>query len=244
MPVALVADDAVAVLEAALGRRVGGSLDMFSVYALKASHEALAQAGLIGERLGARAGAVIGNSTGGVRTLEKAFERFFGLRTGKIHPLTVPRLMGSAAVSAVAMEFGVTGPVFTTSSACSSSGHAIVQGAMLINAGMADVVIAGGTEAMCAPSGIRVWEGLQAMSETACRPFSAGRDGMVAGDGAAALILERESHATARGATPIATLAGMGQSSDAFHWTQPSLEGAIAAMAPAVEGAGLAAEDE
>ena len=244
MPVALVADDAVAVLEAALGRRVGGSLDMFSVYALKASHEALAQAGLIGERLGARAGAVIGNSIGGVRTLEKAFERFFGLRTGKIHPLTVPRLMGSAAVSAVAMEFGVTGPVFTTSSACSSSGHAIVQGAMLINAGMADVVIAGGTEAMCAPSGIRVWEGLQAMSETACRPFSAGRDGMVAGDGAAALILERESHATARGATPIATLAGMGQSSDAFHWTQPSLEGAIAAMAPAVEAAGLAAEDE
>ena len=244
MPVALVEGDAIGVLEAAIGRRVGGSLDLFSVYALKAAHEALAQAGLLGERLGARTGAVIGNSIGGVRTLEKAFERFFGVRTGKIHPLTVPRLMGSAAVSAIAMEFGVTGPVFTTSSACSSSGHAIMQGAMLIQAGLADVVIAGGTEAMCAPSGIRVWEGLQAMSETGCRPFSAGRDGMVAGDGAAALILERESHAAARGAAAIATLAGMGQSSDAFHWTQPSLEGAIAAMAPAVGAADLAAENE
>ena len=249
MPVALVEGDAVGALETALGRRVGGSLDLFSVYALKAAHEALAHAGLTGEgqsglRLGARTGVVIGNSIGGVRTLEKAYERFFGQRTGKIHPLTVPRLMGSAAVSAVAMEFGVTGPVFTTSSACSSSGHAILQGAMLIHAGMADQVIVGGTEGMCAPSGIRVWEGLQAMSETACRPFSAGRDGMVAGDGAAALILERESHAAKRGATPIATLAGMGQSSDAFHWTQPSLEGAIAAMAPAVEAAGLLGEDE
>ena len=244
MPVALVEGDAVGVLEAALGRRVGASLDLFSVYALKAAHEALAQAGLTSERLGGRAGAVIGNSIGGVRTLEKAYERFFGARTGKIHPLTVPRLMGSAAVSAIAMEFGITGPVFTTSSACSSSGHAILQGALLLHAGAADVMVVGGTEAMCAPGGIRVWEGLQAMSETACRPFSAGRDGMVAGDGAAALILERESHAAARGAAPIATLAGMGQSSDAFHWTQPSLEGAIAAMAPAVEAAGLAAEDE
>jgi nodulation protein E len=152
--------------------------------------------------------------------------------------------MGSAAVSAIAMEFGVTGPVFTTSSACSSSGHAIAQGAMLIGAGMADMAIVGGTEAMCSPGGVRVWEGLQAMSEVACRPFSAGRDGMVAGDGAAVLVIERESHAAARGAAPIAVLAGTGQSSDAFHWTQPSLEGAMAAMRPACEAAGLLDEEE
>ncbi|HTX51203.1 MAG TPA: beta-ketoacyl-[acyl-carrier-protein] synthase family protein [Caulobacteraceae bacterium] len=243
-PVALIEEDAVPALEAALGRRVGASLDLFSVFALKAAHEALAQAGLVGAPLGPRSGAVLGNSIGGVRTLEKAYERFYGLRSGKIHPLTVPRLMGSAAVSAIAMEFGVTGPVFTTSSACSSSGHAIAQGAMLIQAGMADMVVVGGTEGMCAPGGIRVWEGLQAMSETACRPFSAGRDGMVAGDGAAALVIERESTAAARGARPIAYLAGAGQSSDAFHWTQPALEGAVSAIRQAVDAAGLLADEE
>ena len=243
-PVALIEENAVAALEAALGRRVGASLDLFSIFALKAAHEALTQAGLVGKPLGPRSGAVLGNSIGGVRTLEKAYERFYGLRSGKIHPLTVPRLMGSAAVSAVAMEFGVNGPVFTTSSACSSSGHAIAQGAMLIHAGMADTVVVGGTEAMCAPGGILVWEGLQAMSQVACRPFSAGRDGMVAGDGAATLVIEREGVAAARGARPLAYLAGVGQSSDAFHWTQPALDGAVSAIRQAVDAAGLLADDE
>ncbi|HEY3800053.1 MAG TPA: beta-ketoacyl-[acyl-carrier-protein] synthase family protein [Caulobacteraceae bacterium] len=244
MPVAFVDDGVMAAAEQALGRRIGASLDLFTVFALKAAQEALAQAGLTEKPLGPRFGAVLGNGIGGVRTLEKAYERFFGARTGKIHPLTVPRLMISAAVSGVAMEFGITGPVFTTSSACASSGHAIAQGAMLIQAGMADAVVVGGTEAMCSPGGIRVWEGLQAMSESACRPFSAGRDGMVAGDGAAALVLERENHAKARGAKVLAVLAGVGQSSDAFHWTQPALEGALSAMRMAADQAGLGADDE
>jgi len=238
-PAALVKGDAVAALETALGRRIGGSLDPFAIYALLAAHEALAQAGLLGAPLGSRAAVVMGNGIGGLQTLEKAYERFFGLKATKVHPLTVPRVMVSAPVSAIAMEFGATGPVFATSSACASSGHAVAQGAALIAAGLADIAVVGGSEAMASPAGMRSWEGLQAMSPTTCRPFSSGRDGMIIGEGGAALVLERQSSARARGAPALATWAGAGLSSDAFHWTQPSLEGTMAAMRQACEPAGL-----
>jgi nodulation protein E len=241
---ALVKGDPIASLEAALGRRIGGSLDPFAAYPLKAAYEALAQAGLLGERLGPRAAVVMGNGIGGMHTLEKAYDKFFGVRVGKIHPLTIPRVMVSAPASAIAMEFGVNGPVFATSSACASSGHAIAQGASLIDQGLADVAIVGGSEAMASPGGIRSWEGLQATSEVTCRPFSAGRDGMIVGDGAAALVLERASHAKARGATPLAEYLGAGMSSDAFHLTQPSLDGPVAAMRQACEPAGFFKADQ
>jgi nodulation protein E len=239
VPAALVSPEANAVLEAALGRKVGNSLDPFAAYALKAAHEALSQAGLVGTPLGPRAGVVMGNGIGGANTMEKGFERLFGLKANKVHPLTVPRIMVSAAVSAIAMEFGVNGPVFATSSACASAGHAIAQGAGLIASGLADVVVVGGSEASASPSGIRSWEGLQAMSPTTCRPFSAGRDGMIIGDGASALVLERESHAAARGAKVLGYFLGAGLTSDAFHLTQPSLEGTLSAMRQACELAGF-----
>lgn len=238
-PVALVKGDAHAALEAALERRVGASFDVFSIYALKATHEALAQAGLLGERLGGRTAVIMGNGVGGLHTQEKAYEKFYGLRGGKVHPMTVPRAMMSAPASAIAMEWGATGAVFATSSACASSGHAIAQGAGLIALGMADVAIVGGSEAMATPGGMKSWEALQATSDTTCRPFSIGRDGMTIGEGGAALVIERLSHAEARGARPIATLAGFGQTSDAFHWTQPSLEGPVASMRQACEAAGI-----
>ncbi|MFI4935412.1 MAG: beta-ketoacyl-[acyl-carrier-protein] synthase family protein [Caulobacterales bacterium] len=243
-PVAWVKGDALGRLEALLGRRIGNSLDPFALYALMAAREAIEQAGLLGAPLGPRAAAVMGNGIGGLVTLEKAYERFFGLKTPKVHPLTVPRVMVSAPVSAIAMEFGVTGPVFATSSACSSSGHAIAQGASLIAQGLADIAIVGGSEAMASPAGLRSWEGLQAMSSTTCRPFSAGRDGMIIGDGGAALVLERESHAAARGAKVLARYRGAGLTSDAFHLTQPSLEGAMTALRQACEPAGFLTADQ
>lgn len=243
-PAALVRGDAVAALEAALGKRIGGSLDPFAIFALLAAHEALGQAGLLGRRLGDRAACVMGSGIAGLQTLEKAYERLFGLKANKVHPLTVPRVMVSAPVSAVAMEFGITGAVFATSSACASAAHAIAQGAALIAGGLADLVVVGGSEAMATPGGMRAWEGLQAMSETTCRPFSAGRDGMVIGEGGAALVLERESSAAARGARPLARFLGAGMSSDAFHWTQPSLEGPVAAMRQACAPAGLTDADQ
>jgi nodulation protein E len=234
----------VAALETALGRRIGGSLDPFAIFALKAAHEALGQAGLLGERLGERAACVMGNGIGGLQTLEKAYERLFGLKATKVHPLTIPRVMVSAPVSSVAMEFGITGPVFATSSACASSAHAIAQGAALIAGGLADVAVVGGSEAMATPGGMRSWEGLQAMSETACRPFSKDRDGMVIGEGGAVIVLERESRAAARGARVLARYLGAGMSSDAFHWTQPTLAGAVSAMRQACEAGGVLDEGE
>jgi nodulation protein E len=243
-PAAMVRGDATGALEAALGRRIGGSLDPVAIYALKAAHEALGQAGLLGERLGERAACVMGSGVGGLATLEKAYERLFGLKATKVHPLTIPRVMVSAPVSAVAMEYGVTGPVFATSSACASAAHAVAQGAALIAGGLADMAVVGGSEAMATPGGMRSWEGLQAMSTVACRPFSKDRDGMVIGEGGAVIVLERESRAKARGARVLARYLGAGMSSDAFHWTQPTLEGATSAMRQACEAGGILEADE
>src|SRR3984957_18996366 len=239
-PAAMVRGDAGAALEAVLGRRIAPSLDPFALYALKAAHEALAQAGLLGAPLGPRAATVMGNGIGGLQTLEKGYERLFGLKAQKVHPLTVPRVMVSAPASAVAMEFGIKGPVFATSSACASAAHAIAQGAALIAGGLADVAGVGGSEATASPAGAA----LQAMSASTCRPFSEGRDGMVIGEGGAALVLEREGHAELRGATPLAWYVGAGMTSDAFHLTQPSLDGAVSAMRQACEGGGFLAGEE
>jgi nodulation protein E len=243
-PAALVKGDPVPLLEAAFGRRIAGSLDPFAIFALKAAHEALAQAGLLGKPLGPRAAAVMGSGIGGLQTLEKGYERLYGMKAQKVHPLTVPRVMVSAPASAIAMEFGINGPVFSTSSACASAAHAIAQGAAMIAGGLADVAVVGGSEAMASPGGMRSWEGLQAMTESTCRPFSEGRDGMAIGEGGAALVLESERYAELRGATPLAWYVGAGMTSDAFHWTQPSLEGAMGAMRQACEAGGFLAGEE
>src|SRR5258706_2634356 len=169
-------------LEELLGHRVG-VLDQFTVFAMKATLEALTQAGLVGDPvLASRTAVVLGHGMPGMQTLENAYERVYGMKVARVHPLTIPRVMVSAPVSAVAMEFGVHGPVFATSSACASSGHAIIQGAGLIATGQADVALVGGSEAVCTPVAIRAWEGLQAMTTSQCRPVSLGRDGMALGD--------------------------------------------------------------
>jgi nodulation protein E len=246
LPLAIVEPGVQAVhemLERVLGRRVP-ALDPVSVYALKAVHEALEGAKLVGHpTLATRTGVVFGHGYGGAQTIERAYERYFGMKSPRTHPLTVPRIMVSAPVSAITMEFGIKGPAFGVSSACSSSAHSVIQGAMLIETGLADVAVVGGSEAIITPGIICAWDSLQAISHVACRPFSAGRDGTVIGEGAAALILESYEHAMARGAPILGELCGYGMSSDAFHWTQPSLEGAKTAMATACERAGVL-EDE
>ncbi|MGH7016891.1 MAG: beta-ketoacyl-[acyl-carrier-protein] synthase family protein [Caulobacteraceae bacterium] len=242
-PCALVEEDVVSALEHALGRRIGASLDPFSLFALMVAHEALSQAGLAGKNAGKdafssdRAAVVLGHGFAGIHTLEAAYERFYGLKTHKVHPMTVPRVMVSAPVSAVAMEFAIRGPVFAVSSACASSGHAIAQGAALIASGLADVALVGGSEAIATPACLRAWDALGAMSPSQCRPFSIGRDGMSLGEGAGAVVLEALDHAQARGVAIQAELAGAGLSSDAFHWTQPSLEGAVSSMTTALRDA-------
>ncbi len=240
MPAALVEGDLVAPLETALGRRIGASLDPFALFALASAQEALAQAGLIGHAaLERRTALVLGHGFAGIHTLEASYLRYFGRKSARMHPLTVPKVMVSAPASAVAMSFGIRGPVFAVSSACASSGHAIAQGAGFIATGACDLAVVGGSEAIATPGCLKAWDGLQAMSPTACRPFSAGRDGMAIGEGGAVLVLEELEHARARGAAILAECAGVGLSSDAFHWTQPSLEGAVSAMTAALAAADL-----
>jgi nodulation protein E len=243
-PAAVVSSDLLSATEAALGRRIGASLDAFALMALGPAHEALSAAGLLGHpSLEQRAALVLGHGFAGIHTLEASYERFFGAKSSRIHPLTVPKVMVSAPVSAVAMEFKVRGPVFSVSSACASSGHAIAQGAGFIASGEADVAIVGGSEAIVTPCCLRAWEGLQAMTASTCRPFSLGRDGMAIGEGGAVMVLESLEHAQARGAPILAELVGVGLSSDAFHWTQPSLEGAVSAMSKALRPAQFGADE-
>lgn len=236
--VARVPGDPLAHLEALRERRIGESLDPFALYALAAATEAISQANLGAEQL-KHAAIVLGHGMGGMHTLEAGYERFYGRRTTRVHPLTVPRCMVSAPVSAVAMEFAIEGPVFAVSSACSSSGHAIAQGALLIAAGLAEVAIVGGSDAIATPACLAAWENLRAVSATACRPFSLGRDGTAIGEGAAAIVLESAEHARARGAPIFAELTGIGMSSDAEHLTQPKKGGALESMRQACAAAGI-----
>lgn len=245
LPAALAADGFQAPLEARMGRKVSASLDRFALFVLCAAFEALDQAGLIDDPiLSERAAIVLGHGQGGQETLEKGFERFFGLKSPRMHPAFVPKVMISAGVSGVAMQFGVHGPVFATSSACASSAHAIVQGASLIQNGLADVAIVGGSEAIATPGSMTGWQALHALAETTCRPFSQGRDGMVMGEGGAVLILEDLERARARGATVLGEYLGAGMTSDAFHITMPSQDGMSRAIRQACAAGDLLSRDE
>lgn len=240
MPLARVIEGYDADVDERLGRPIISSLDPFARMALTAALEALDQAGLRADPvLDERTAIVFGHGLGGLETLEIAYERFFGQKSARVHPATVPRVMQSAAVSAAAMAFGVHGPVFATSSACASSAHAIAQGAALILADQVDVAIVGGSEAISTGGCLRSWEAIRATSPTTCRPFSADRDGMVIGEGGAVLILEDRDHALARGAPILAELVGVGMSSDAFHITQPAPEGQARAIRKACGQAGV-----
>jgi nodulation protein E len=245
LPMARVADGYEAALDAALGRPVSAGLDPFARFALAPALEALEQSGLRGHAvLDERTAIIFGHGLGGLATLEAGYERFFGQKSARMHPSTVPRVMVSAGVSAAAMAFEIHGPVFATSSACASSAHAIAQGAAMIASGQVDAAMVGGSEAISTAGCVRAWEAIRAMSPVTCRPFSADRDGMVLGEGGAVLMLEAWDHAQARGATILGELLGWGMTSDAFHITQPSPQGQARAMRQAALHAGVLDRDD
>jgi nodulation protein E len=227
-------------VEAKFGPRILAHVDPFSAYASVATFEAVAQAGLLDHPvLASRTAIVYGVGSGGNTTMEEGYGRLFDKKASTVHPLTIPKFMVSAAASHLSMMLGVRGVAFTIASACASSGHAISEGMHMLRAGRADVAIVGGGEAPITYGGWASWKAVRAMSPTACRPFSIGRDGMVLGEGAATLILERWAHAEARGAPILGELIGSGSSSDAFHITQPQGEGAVNAIRAAHEDAGV-----
>ncbi len=217
--------------------------DRFTQFALYAAREAIAQSGLsFTDELAAQSGVVLGTAGGGLQTQDENYRSVYEAGKNRVHPFVVPRLMNNAAASHVSMVHNLQGPSFTVATACASSNHAMGQAFNLIRSGMSKVMVTGGSEAMLCFGGIKAWEGLRVMSPDACRPFSADRNGMVQGEGAAIFVFEEYEHARARGAEILAELAGFAMTSDASDIVMPSRLGAARAMRGALRDAGLAAD--
>ena len=150
------------------------------------------------ESLGA--GVIIGTAGGGHMAAEAAYRAVFAEGKSRVHPFTVPRLMANAAAGQIAIAQGLKGPGLAVSTACASSNHAIGLAFGMVAMGQAEVMLAGGAEAMLDFGGIKVWEPLRVLSPSGCHPFSKMRDGMVQGEGAAVLVLESLERAQGRGA--------------------------------------------
>lgn len=220
--------------------RQAAQADRFAQFALVAAAQAVAQAGPV---TGPDCGVVLGTAGGGLATSEESYRAVFAEGKSRVHPLTVPKLMASAAASHVSMAQGITGPVFTVSTACAGSNHAIGLAFQMVRSGMCRAVLAGGAEAMLTFGGVKAWEGLRVLSPTGCRPFSCDRDGMVQGEGAAVFVLEAREAALARGAEVLAEIVGFAMTADAGDLVAPSLDGAVRAMEGALRDAGLAPGD-
>lgn len=214
--------------------------DRFAQFALAAAAQAMAQSGLV---TGPDCGVVLGTAGGGLSTSEESYRAVFAEGKNRVAPLTVPKLMASSAASHISMAQGITGPVFTVSTACAGSNHALGMAFQMVRSGACRAVLAGGAEAMLTFGGIKAWEGLRVLSPTGCRPFSRDRDGMVQGEGAAVFVLEERDAALARGAEIMAEVAGFAMTSDAGDLVAPSVDGAVRAMEGALRDAGLSPRD-
>jgi len=190
--------------------------------AMQAAEEANVPEGVDVERLGV----LVGTGVVGLATLEEQCRNFFEGGERAVSPHFVPMMMPNAAAGVIAMRLGAHGPGFSVSSACATGGHAIGEAHRMISRGEADVVVAGGTEAALTGVCLAAFRRMGALSrEGVSRPFDARRDGFVMGEGAGVIVLEREEHAKARGATIYGRIVGYGASNDAFHITQPDSEG-------------------
>ena len=236
--------------EEVLERPVAKRLDPSSQFALISAMEAWEDAGrpdVPSERLGVD----YATGIGGVWTLLDAWDTLRERGPRRVLPMTVPMLMPNAASAAVSMHFEARAFARTVASACASSTESLVNAYEHLQAGLADVVIAGGTESAIHPITVASFSSMQALSrrndapETASRPYSVDRDGFVMGEGAASLVLETEEHALARGARIYAELAGGGVTADSYHITanDPEGRGASRAVHLALERAGASPDD-
>ncbi|MBW8870701.1 MAG: beta-ketoacyl-[acyl-carrier-protein] synthase family protein [Leifsonia sp.] len=236
--------------EEVLERPVAKRLDPSSQFALISAMEAWEDAGrpeVAPERLGVD----YATGIGGVWTLLDAWDTLRERGPRRVLPMTVPMLMPNAASAAVSMHFEARAFARTVASACASSTESIVNAYEHLQAGLADVIIAGGTESAIHPITVASFSSMQALSrrndspETASRPYSVDRDGFVMGEGAASLVLETEEHALARGARIYAELAGGGVTADSYHITanDPEGRGASRAVHIALERAGAVPDD-
>ncbi|MCP5404635.1 MAG: beta-ketoacyl-ACP synthase II [Pseudomonadaceae bacterium] len=229
--------------------------DRFTHYGLAAACQAMAQAGLAGLKeapaaLRERVGVLMSSGIGGLETLVEAQHKLDADGPRRVPPRAMEKMLINLMAGQISKLYGALGPNYGIVSACASSAHAIGTAMEKIRMGRADIVLAGGAEASITPVGVASFASMRALSsgfnetpEQASRPFSQTRDGFVMGEGAAALVLEAEDHARARGATILGYVDGYGETSDAFHNTTPSGEGANRAMRLAVADAGLDVAD-
>jgi len=227
--------------------------DRFSRFALAAAIQAVTDSGLdLDVENKARIGVVVGSGIGGLESLNSEIVGYCDSgKNPRFSPLLIPKMITNIASGWIAIRYGFSGPNYSTSSACASSLHAISDAFNLIRMGKADVMITGGSEAPIAEPGVSGFNSTQALStrnddpKGACRPFDAGRDGFVIGEGAGILVLEEMTHAVSRGARIYAEVAGTGMTCDAYHITapEPGGEGAIGVMRLALEDAGMTVDD-
>jgi nodulation protein E len=220
-----------------------GMLDRFAQFAAVAAREAVADSGIVFDpALGENTAIVTGSCVGGQTTEDEGFDLLYAQKATRFPPLTIPKVMANAGASRISLEYGITGPVYTVATACSSANHAIGQAFWMIRNGAAEVAIAGGSEAPFSLGILKSWEALRVLSPDTCRPFSRDRKGLILGEGAAMLVMETLDRAQARGARIWGEIAGFGMSSDAHHLTQPLASGAARAMRMALADAQIAPE--
>jgi len=218
-------------------------IDRFAQFGVIAAREAIRDSGLDPSSLDNESTTIItGSCVGGQCSEDQGFVELYQKDRGRVHPLTIARTMANAGASHISMEFGITGPAYTISTACSSSNHAIGQAYWTVRNGGAEVAITGGSEAVFSMGFLKAWEAMRVISPDTCRPFSKDRTGMILGEGGAMLVLEPLDRALARGARIHAEIVGFGMSADAGHITQPSVEGAERAIRSALRDGGVPPE--
>ena len=228
-------------------------LDMFTVYALVATEEAVRDSGMDLDKVDHdRVGVIFGSGIGGFGTFHDELKSYIeGDGTPRFNPFFIPKIIPDISAGQISMKYGFRGPNYATVSACATSTHCIIDAFNLIRLHKANIIIAGGSEAAINEPGVAGFNAMQALStnneeyKTASRPFDANRDGFVMGEGSGALVLEELEHARARGARIYAELAGGGMTADAYHLTQPHPEGLGAAnvMKLTIEDGNLKPQD-
>ncbi len=235
-----------------MDRKEAKRADPYTQYAIAASVQAVADAGLEpGGFVPESFGVIIGSGIGGLKTFEDQHDLYRTLGPGKISPFFIPMFIGDIAAGIVSMRLGAKGPNYATVSACASSAHAIGDAFRIIQYGDADIMLAGGSEAAVTPMSIGGFANMGALSTrndspaTASRPFDAGRDGFVMGEGSGVVVLEELEHARRRGARIYGEMVGYKATGDAYHLTgQPEAhEGLQRAMRGALADGGLKPTD-
>jgi 3-oxoacyl-[acyl-carrier-protein] synthase II len=237
-----------------INRKEVQRMDLFTQFAMSAAVMAVEDAKLNMDTVNKeRAGVIFGSGIGGMWTYHHQQQALYdrGGNPDRISPFFVPMLISDIAAGHIAIRYGLKGPNYATVSACATSSHALADALMLLQRGNADMILAGGAEAVICPMGVGGFNSMKALSTrnddpaAASRPFDADRDGFVMGEGGGILVLETLEHAMNRGASIYAEICGMGLTDDAFHITQPAPggEGAVRSMRIAIEDAGLLPTD-